>query len=207
MLVDGSDQPAFGGNLTDFMRGLVNGFRLVLNVLVDSQQSFEEAMEVLFQLLVQRDTNSNKTPTDTDEIKSLRIGFGSCLGLLKAWATTLEDLKEGKTLIVNGGSPDDSKLFNQFLQRAFQTTAYARFCVTSQGCVGLVPDRTEVGDLVAVFHGSPNQFILRNVCQEERRENNEIACYRLVGRGYLLGFPEGKSVSHELEKHQNIRLI
>jgi len=127
--------------------------------------------------------------------------------LLKAWATTLADLEEGKTLIVNGDSPNDSKMFSQFLQRASQTTAHARLCVTSQGYVGLVPDRTEVGDLVAVFHGSPNQFVLRSVGQEERRENDEVTSYKLIGSGYLLRLTEGKSLSHEPEKHQNIRLI
>jgi hypothetical protein len=197
MLVEGLDQPPSGGNLTDFMRGLVNGFH----------QSFEEAMEVLFQILIQRDTSLNQTPTADEEITSLRVGFGSCLGLVKAWGTTLADLEDGKALIVNGGSPNESKMFNQFLQRAFQTTAHARLCVTSHGCVGIVPDRTDVGDLVAVFHGSATQFVLRDVGQEERKENDEVASYRFVGSGYLLPLTEGKTLSDEPEKDQNIRLI
>lgn len=193
--------------MTDFMRGLVNGFLLVLKVLVDSQQSFEAAMEVLFQVLVQQDSSSKETPNKADEIASLRIGFGACLGLIKAWAKTLADLEEGKTLVVNNGSPNDSKMFNQFLQRAFQTTAHARFCITSQGYVGLVPDRTEVGDLVAVFHGSPQHFVLRSIGQEERRDNDEITTYRLVGSGFLRRLAEGGSVTHEPEKDQDIRLV
>jgi len=189
------------------MRGFVNGFRLVLKVLVTNQQLFDEAVEVLFQVLVQKNTSSNQTPTDADEIKSLRTGFGSCLALVKAWGTTLADLKAGKMLIVNGDSPDDSKMFNEFLQRAFQTTAHARLCVTSQGCVGLVPDTTEVGNRVAVFYGSPNRFVLRNAEQEGKREDDEIASYRLVGRGYLRPLSEGGNLSHEPEKAQDIRLV
>ncbi|KAI9740668.1 MAG: hypothetical protein M1818_004632 [Claussenomyces sp. TS43310] len=207
MSIEGSEQPPFGGRLTDFMKGLVNGFLLVLNVLVDSQQSFEEAMEVLFQVLIQKETSSDRMPTDADEIKCLRSGFGSCLGFLQGWATALADIEEGKTLVVKGNSPDDSKMFHQFLQRASQTTAQAKLCVTSQGCVGLVPDRTEVGDRVSVFHGSPNQFILRKFGQEEGKEDDEIASYRLVGSGYLRHLSEGTSLSHEPENYQNIRLI
>lgn len=36
ILIEGSEQHPFGGNLIDFMRGLVNGFFLVLNVLVEN---------------------------------------------------------------------------------------------------------------------------------------------------------------------------
>lgn len=158
-------------------------------------------MEVLFQVLIQKDTSSNQTPTNVGEISSLRVGFGYFLGLTKAWATNLADLKEGKMLIVNGDSPNESKMFNQFLHRAFQTTSHARLCVTSQGYVGLVPDRTKVGDFIAVFHGSPNQFVLRNVYQQERRENDEIASYRLVGSRYLYRLSERKSLSRESEMH------
>jgi hypothetical protein len=207
ILIEGSDQPPLGTSLTDFITGLASGLRLLLNVLVHSKESFEEVTEALFQVLIQKDASSNQTPANAETIASLRIGFGVCLGLVRAWVTTMGDLEEGTTLIVNGRSPNESKMFNLFIQTESQTTAHTRFCVTSQGSIGLVPDRTEVGDVVASFDGSSNQFVFRSAGQEEGKENHDIESYRLVGSGYLRRLTTGGSRSDELEKSQDIRLV
>ena len=179
----------------------------MLGVLIHSKESFKEATEALFQVLVQKDAGSNQTPANAEKIASLRIGFGACLSLVRAWATTMRDLEERKTLIVSGRSPNESKIFNLFIQTASQTTAHTRFCVTNQVSIGLVPDRTKVGDVVASFDGSASQFVLRSAGQEERKENDEVESYRLVESGYLRRLTTGESRSDEPEKSQDIRLV
>lgn len=198
-------EPRSGGNSIDTIRGLVNGILLVLKTLARTV-SVDEVFDLIFQVLTQKNTSSTQTSTEAEEIKSLKIGFGAFLGVMKAWGPNLASLQDGKMLRVECNSPEESKMYNQFLQRVFQTTAYTRFCITKNGYVGLVPYRTESGDLVAVFDGSPNQFILRNAAQEEKTED-EIASYRLVGSGCLQHLNERESFSHEPEKHESIRII
>jgi hypothetical protein len=64
---------------------------------------------------------------------------------------------------------------------ASQTTAYTRFCVTSHGSIGLVPDRTEVGDVVASFDGSANQFVLRVPGRKRGKKTMTLKATDLLG--------------------------
>ena len=187
------------------MRALVNSFLLILNTLVSSEESFSEAMELIFQLLIQKaPTSSTHTPAETDEINSLRIGFGACLAMFKTWATNLGELEEGKMLIVDGEA-EEKKMYMAFLQRALQMTAHRRMCVTREGFVGLVPDGAEVGDVVVEFLGCERRFVVRRVGEEGRNEDGE--CWRLVGSGCLMSLGDGGGLSGETEEQRDVVLI
>lgn len=199
------DKPPVGGTLVDFIRGFVKGALLVLRVIDKSQHSSDEAMNALFEVLIQKETYLNTMHSNEDEIALLRSGFESCLGFLKVWATSnLGDIEEGKGLQFNVDSPSD---FQSFLQRAFQTTAHARLCVTSRGCIGLVPDRTAVSDLVVLFDGSPVQFILRNASLDEGDTNHDKVSYRLIGSGHFHQLPKGDNLCTIQEIQREIILI
>lgn len=188
---------ASGGKAIDTIRGLVNGILLVLRTLAAAQTvSVDVVFDLIFQVLIQ----NTDTATNLDEIKSLKTGFGAFLGIMKAWGPKLSGLKDGKLLVVECDSPEE---YNQFLQRVFQTTAHTRFCVTKNGYVGLVPYRTEIGDLMAVFDGSTHQFILRNASREE---DDDTPSYKLVGSGYLQCLDDEGGSSRTIED-QDIKLI
>lgn len=61
------------------------------------------------------------------------------------------------------------------------------FCITEKGYMGLVPPKTEPGDVISVLIGGPTPFILRKF-------GLEVNHYCLVGSAYIHGIMEGESL-------------
>ncbi|KAJ9605194.1 hypothetical protein H2200_010584 [Cladophialophora chaetospira] len=89
-----------------------------------------------------------------------------------------------------------------FIQRVVENTITRRFCVTKEEKrVGLVPERAQVGDHIAVVFGMPVPLVLREVvgrdggsapAEEEHEQQQQPTEYRLVGDAYVTGVMEGE---------------
>jgi hypothetical protein len=67
------------------------------------------------------------------------------------------------------------------------TVAGWRFIITEKGYVGVVPNLTQVGDVVAILKGGSVPFILRESVERP-------GAFRLVGDGYIHGLMHGEGV-------------
>ena len=75
-----------------------------------------------------------------------------------------------------------------------------RFCVTKNGCMGLVPKRAAEGDRLCVFLGGAAPFVIRK---------NVSGHYSLVGECYIHGSMDGEAIdmeSVEEEEEEDITL-
>ncbi|KAL1600089.1 WD repeat-containing protein jip5 [Nothophoma quercina] len=78
------------------------------------------------------------------------------------------------------------------------------FCVTSDNQIGLVPERAQVGDSVAIVEGAPVPFVLREA--SESVVENEKA-YRIVGDAYVHGVMRGELVGLTKKKESGLRRL
>jgi hypothetical protein len=82
--------------------------------------------------------------------------------------------------------------FERQAMRILERCDGKRLCILSNGRIGLVPDRAQVGDEVFVVEGASIPFIFREVTT--RRIGNDLSerLFNLVGEGYVLGVMNGE---------------
>lgn len=69
--------------------------------------------------------------------------------------------------------------------------------------IGLVPDRAELGDHLAIIEGAPMPFVLRDACGNSTRDGN---VYNFIGDAYVSGMMRGECVPKENYTWQKIIL-
>jgi len=74
-----------------------------------------------------------------------------------------------------------------------------RFCVTENGYIGWVPQRTRVGDLVYMFLGGQSLYIVRPVLDSK--------AFTLIGECYLFGLMKGELKPWTGEGQEDITLV
>lgn len=62
-----------------------------------------------------------------------------------------------------------------------------KFAVTGKGCIGMVPRKARVGDLICILYGSAVPMVLRKMPSEDT--------YQLVGETYVHGIMDGEGLS------------
>jgi hypothetical protein len=82
--------------------------------------------------------------------------------------------------------------FKGYSYKALIMRAWAgrRVCITKKGYLGLVPDYSEKGDIIAVVVGAQTPFVLRPA--DQAAEGNK---YRLVGECYIHGIMDGEALA------------
>jgi hypothetical protein len=85
-----------------------------------------------------------------------------------------------------------------FIHSARRFVYDLRAARSSEGYVGMVPHRTEIGDLFCVVKGMDIPVVLRET---------EKGIYLLVGQAYLHGFMKGEVLSMSEKKAQHIVLV
>ncbi|KIW24128.1 uncharacterized protein PV07_09860 [Cladophialophora immunda] len=137
------------------------------------------------------------TGTDTGALKDLAL----CQMLLVRLMHYLEIEDHANHKVVFTAFPEKDR---DFIQLVAENTVSRRFCVTKAGKrVGLVPERAQVGDHVAVVFGMPVPLVLRKVvgrdgggepaeAEEEHEQQQQQAEYRLVGDAYVTGVMQGE---------------
>jgi hypothetical protein len=66
-----------------------------------------------------------------------------------------------------------------------------RLCVTGKGYFGILPRLSEEGDLICIFSGAPNPFVLRPLA-DSRIYYQGMKVYQLVGVCYMDGIMLGE---------------
>lgn len=100
-----------------------------------------------------------------------------------------------------GALPEEDR---SYIERVMQSVVGRRFCVTESKKIGLVPERAQIGDQLAVFVGAPVPFVLRPV--KEEGEDSRDDALRLVGDAYANLIMQGEALS-DAEKIQRILLV
>ncbi|KAK4182146.1 heterokaryon incompatibility protein 6, OR allele, partial [Podospora australis] len=126
----------------------------------------------LFDILVQED--------DTEKKASLRKGFDSYMKMKKQLLSY--QIKETPDEEIPRLAPiDHPQEIHSFLKQAVGNVWGTKLCSTKEGRIGLVPERTEVGDRVVMFEGCDVAFVLRKLDGSEHARSH----YRLVGHAYF----------------------
>lgn len=85
-----------------------------------------------------------------------------------------------------------------------------RFCTTSNGYMGWAPQRTQFGDAVCIFQGSPVPFVVRKAIFKDNRLPFLVGpgrqYYELVGECYLHGYMEGQGIEQQEQSWGEIML-
>lgn len=81
-------------------------------------------------------------------------------------------------------SPTDPRFATEFKRRISDVLIGRSFCITKSGLIGLIPNDSKPGDIVAVIHGLPTPYIIRR-----KREN-----FVLVGECYIHGIMYGEAL-------------
>ncbi|PVH71200.1 HET-domain-containing protein [Cadophora sp. DSE1049] len=125
-------------------------------------------------LLVQAEPDS---PEQLAHARVLAMGFGSLqLGGLE------------KAIECN-------RIAQEFEAPMFLQVHRRRFCVTSEGYIGLVPANARVGDRISIIHGAQTPYVLRQVELEESDEEESEIFHELVGECYFHGMMDGEMVT------------
>jgi len=84
-----------------------------------------------------------------------------------------------------------------FAEEAVKTTRGRRFCLTSQGFIGLVPPCTNVGDVLCVVPGAQAPFLLRPTAETKQ--------FYLVGECFVHGMMDGEA--HLSGKETDVQIL
>jgi hypothetical protein len=95
----------------------------------------------------------------------------------------------------------DAVYARRFVQALAQSASGRRYCVTSNGDVGLVPRFTRVGDIICIFAGLYVPFVIRPIASIQGQSQT----YALVGESYIHGMM--KSEELELSNVEMITLV
>lgn len=68
-----------------------------------------------------------------------------------------------------------------------------RFCVTKNGCIGMVPKGSQPEDLVCILLGADTPFVIR----ESTQRFPGYKCYELVGDCYIHGMMDGEGLDSQ----------
>jgi hypothetical protein len=86
----------------------------------------------------------------------------------------------------------------QFGQRVFNNTKGRSICVTKDDKrVGMVSDRAQIGDCLAIFDGVPVPLVLHEVAESA---TGTSGAYKMVGDAYITGVMQGELV----QDHENV---
>jgi hypothetical protein len=69
-----------------------------------------------------------------------------------------------------------------------------RFCLTKGGRMGIVPTGTQVGDVIAIFHGTTVPFVLRKVSGSRSDVLSNDGMFVMVGESYIHGLMDGEGL-------------
>ncbi|KAG4438458.1 hypothetical protein IFR05_006068 [Cadophora sp. M221] len=87
---------------------------------------------------------------------------------------------------------DNEELQRNFLEAFGNGELYFSFAATSKGYFAMVPDGTEVGDGLAVFHGGEVPFVLRQLAVDsDKIETPKRKLCELIGPAYVHGLMDG----------------
>lgn len=112
------------------------------------------------------------------------------------------DRAQGRGERLNARSADTQTLwanmqpYMRSLLTIFEDTL---FCITEKGYIGLVPPKTEPGDVISVLFGGPTPFILRKWGLEDNH-------YCLVGSTYIHRIMEGEALDSATWREEEIFL-
>ncbi|KXX76900.1 Heterokaryon incompatibility protein 6, OR allele [Madurella mycetomatis] len=177
MKLEDLDQALWQGSLQVFValitQGLNGDMESLAQQLLDRLVRAVTEGEDLFDILAQED--------DPIERASLRKGFDLYAKLKVAmFSRQKKPTSEEQVEIILMDPVNNPHNLQTFMSRATWNAWGTRLCATKTGRIGLVPERTEVGDRVAVFDGCNVAFVLR-----EDGSREDARRYKLVGHGYL----------------------
>jgi hypothetical protein len=72
-----------------------------------------------------------------------------------------------------------------------------KFGVTEKGCIGMIPRKALVGDLICILYGSPVPMVLRKMPSYDS--------YQLVGEAYIHGIMDGEGLERGVNMQFNLR--
>lgn len=130
------------------------------------------------------DVNRNLTRPAPSSIASSFLACTKLQGLMTGTdiAAAMRDGFEVVEKIVTDSEP--------FIQACEPVVQGARFCVTRDGYMGLVPTRAAKGDAICVFMGGTVPFVIRET---------DSGQYRLMGECYVHGLMDGKALDMVLD--------
>lgn len=80
----------------------------------------------------------------------------------------------------------------KFTNKVCSNAAGRSFCVTKgEGRIGFVPERAQVGDILATFDGAPVPFVLREATDSAAKTGE---AYSVIGDAYVTGVMQGELV-------------
>lgn len=76
-----------------------------------------------------------------------------------------------------------------------------KFVVTKAGYMGMVPPKSEIGDVVPIILGARTTLLLRKSTDSSPGEESEVQPYELVGGCYIHGMMNGEAMdeSYQME--------
>lgn len=87
---------------------------------------------------------------------------------------------------------EDETEAHHFLERVSNCAYERRFCITKQGFMGMVPPKTETGDVVSIIFGCQTPYILRGIRDKAPGARSASNTYRLIGECYMHGMMDGE---------------
>lgn len=93
-------------------------------------------------------------------------------------------------------SPTDRRFATGFKRRMSDVLIGRSFCITERGLIGLLPNDSKPGDILAVIHGLPTPYIIR-----QKGEN-----FVLVGECYIHGIMYGEALKFPGTVTETVRI-
>jgi hypothetical protein len=88
-------------------------------------------------------------------------------------------------LVETSGEPPSHELVQDIMHRVSVLMAGHKFLITGNGYLGLAPNTSKKGDIIAVLFGCTTPMVLRPTADKR---------YEVVGEAYVHGFMEGKAM-------------
>lgn len=194
-----SSNADLGGRIQDIFEMLMTALNELQGFL---KQNPKETLQSFFCCITtQLKTFDSFRPGDEESSEFIR-DFGLWRILFARISEYHKIENHGDHKVTFGAFPEEDLAF---IQRVAGNLASRCFCVTSPGNrVGLVPERAEVGDSIAVLKGAPVPFILR---EAKGSDVTSGPVHNLVGDAFVLNMMQGELVHDRDDKWRDIMLV
>lgn len=185
------------GSLHDLMENVLTIWDQLCEHLGHSRSSNPDVFFDLFDCLtmqLQKSKARDKIDDDDNCMKDFK-NFMVFTGRMMEYETSGDRTKflEDNCMTYTLGNMDENE--HNFIIEMENNSIMRRFCILGAGNqIALVPEHTEIGDVIAIVKGGPVPLVLR---QMPEGVVNRSAAYELIGDAYIPGMMLGEVVQKQ----------
>jgi hypothetical protein len=190
---------SLGGRLQDFFEMLSAALSELSTYL--AQQPGALIMDIFYILTMQlrkfKPTDRDQ-PSNLEAVNDLRL-FRTLIVRIMNYSQ-IENHAQHK--VVFGAFPEEDLTF---MQRVMGNLSGRSFCITSvDNRIGLVPERAQIGDSLAIVDGAPVPFVLRYATGSAAGSGE---AYSIIGDAYVTGIMQGELIQNGEHPWRQITLV